>query len=242
MPAIRALFMDLDNTLCDDSGSLRLSLASALPLIRKHIPDATEEIVYQTFRSVNNRHWENYDESPIAALKSGVEVRALIAAETLEALGYPNPALAREIAVQFQKARRETYACYKDAQPVLQALKGRIPLVLVTNGNAEMQREKIERCRLAPWLDAIFIAQEIGVSKPSAEVFTTALAAVHRLPQETLMVGDSAEKDILGAKSAGLQTAWMRRDNRDANAPGLNPDYIVRSMNEVLEIVNQHEQ
>lgn len=241
MPILRALFMDLDNTLADDSGSLRRSLSTVLPTITNHYPDVSEETVYQTFRTINNRHWENYDDSPIASLKSGVEVRTLIARETLEALGYPDPVLAKEIALQFQNARRQTYTCYEDTLPVLQILKGRLLLALVTNGNAEMQREKIENCKLVPLMDAVFIAQEVGVSKPSPRLFELALEMLNVQAHETLMVGDHPVKDIQGAKSAGLRTAWMRRDNRDANAPGLNPDYIVRTMTDVLEIIRIHE-
>ena len=180
MPAIRALFMDLDNTLTNDSESLRLSLTAILPRLSQLRSDLSEEEIYQTFRKVNNRHWENYDESPIAAMTRSVDVRTLIAQETLEALGRPNPKLARELAITFQASRRKTYVCYDDSIPVLQKLQGRIPLILITNGNSEMQREKIARCQLAPYLDAVFIAQEVGASKPSPAIFQKALDSGHQ--------------------------------------------------------------
>lgn len=211
-----------------------------MPLIARRYPELTEESVYATFRRINNWHWENYDESPIAALLKSIDVRAYIAEETLEALGHPDRELARELAIAFQEARRKTYTCYEDTIPVLIALRDCAKLALITNGNGEMQREKIVRCQLEPLLDAIFIAQEAGVSKPSPLLFQMALEAVGTAPDETLMVGDNPSKDIVGAQSAGLITAWMRRDGRDADAPGLCPDYVVRTMHEVQEIVHRH--
>ncbi len=240
MPPIRALFLDMDNTLTDDSGSIRQSLLQVMPLISRRYPELTDENVYATFRRINNWHWENYDESPIAALQSSIDVRAYIAEETLEALGHSDRELARELAVAFQEARRKTYTCYEDTIPVLNALRGQVKLALITNGNTEMQREKIVRCQLEPLMDAIFIAQEAGVSKPSPLLFQMALEAVETAPDETLMVGDNPAKDIVGAQSAGLVTAWIRRNGREADAPGLRPDYVVRTMHEVREIVNRH--
>lgn len=237
---IRALFMDLDNTLANDSESLRLSLAAIMPVLTQLRPDLSSEDIYQTFRKVNDWHWEYYDDSPIAAMTRSVDVRTLIAQETLEALDRPNPELARELAASFQAARSKTYACYDDVIPVLQKLHGRIPLILITNGNAEMQREKIERCRLTPYLNAVFIAQEVGASKPAPPIFQRALDWAGQLPHETLMVGDNPVKDIQGAQNLGIQTAWMRRDGRRVDPPSKKPDYTVGAMTEILEIIEHH--
>ncbi len=232
--------MDLDNTLCDDSGSIRQSLIAAFATVAHRFPTLSEETLYQTFRKINNRHWENYDQSPIAAMTDPIAVRTFIANEFLQALGIFELELAKVLAIRFQEARRTTYACYADTLPFLQRHKGQIHLVLITNGNSEMQREKISRCGLEPWLDSIIVAQERGVSKPSPEIFQHALEAVSSSPGETLMVGDHPEKDIWGAQSVGLLTAWMRRDGRKADTTLTVPDYIVRSMAEVQEIIERH--
>ncbi len=241
MSCISAIFFDLDNTLADDSGSLRQSLEKTLPLITGRYPDLTLEKVYQTFREVNTWHWENYDQSPIAAMRSAQEVRSHIAAETLESLGHSDRELACSMAQIFQAARRATYACYDDTMPVLNSLKENYSLVLVTNGNSEMQREKIVKFGLDQIMDAIFIAQETGCSKPAPEIFHKAMQSVKAKPENSLMVGDHAEKDIQGAKDVGMRTAWMRRDNRSAEVVGPAPDYIVRTMTEIQEIVEQND-
>ncbi len=241
MSSICAIFFDLDNTLADDSGSLKQALEKTLPLISDRYPDLTLTKVYQEFRRVNTWHWENYDQSPIGTMKSAQEVRSHIAAETLESLGYPDRELAGLMAQIFQVERRNTYACYHDTMSVLQSLKTNYSLVLVTNGNSEMQREKIAKCGLEPLMDAIFIAQETGFSKPSPEIFQKAMLSVKAKPESSLMVGDHAEKDIQGAMAVGMRTAWIRRENRSAEVVGQAPDYIVRTMTEIQEIVEQND-
>jgi phosphoserine phosphatase len=241
MSSISAIFFDLDNTLADDSGSLKQSLEKTLPLISERYPELTLTKVFQEFRIVNTWHWENYDQSPIGKMKSAQDVRSHIAAETLEALGHPDMELACTMAQIFQAARRETYECYLDTMPVLQSLKEKYSLVIVTNGNSEMQREKIAKCGLEKVMNAIFIAQETGFSKPSPEIFHKAMQSVKVKPETSLMVGDHAEKDIQGAKAVGMQTAWIRREDRSAEVVGSAPDYIVRTMTEIQEIVEQND-
>lgn len=235
---IRALFCDLDETLIQDKKSAEYSLDRAIPRLLERHPQLTDPEVRAVFRRINNWHWQNFDESPIYGMQCPFETRALIWNETLIELGVEDDELARRCAEAFQQARLESFECYDDTVETLRTLKGTIPIVLVTNGNLAMQRSKIERCGLEPWLDHIFIGQEVGVSKPKPPIFERAIEAVGREPQECLMVGDNLEKDIQGGKAAGLQTAWILR--LDGNAPKPSDptaDYVVHSMTEVREII-----
>ena len=63
---------------------------------------------------------------------------------------------------------------------------------------------------MAALCDVIIDSAQVGVSKPAQRIFTLALAQLGRTPQTAAYVGDSFERDVLGARAAGLRTIWLR--------------------------------
>lgn len=236
---IRALFCDLDNTLTDNTLSLRGSLDEVIPWIRERYSAVPEEAIAHVFWDINDAHWSDFDHSPLRGIRSPVEVWIRICAEILERLGIPDEELAERAGRQFQDLWLARYFAYPDTLPVLRDLKAEIPILLITNGNAEIQWMKIRQCGLEPYLDAVLISQETGVSKPGARMFRQALEIAGVAPGEALMVGDHAEMDILGAKVLGIQTAWMRRPGRRITEADPFADYNVTSMEDVKDIYRQ---
>ncbi len=237
MSLIQALFCDMDETLTADNASISQSIQQVIPVIQRHYEHLETQRIYETYCTVNRWHWEHYDESPIRELSDSIEVRALILREVLREFEIDDGDLAEEVAREFEGWREKTYRCYEDTIPVLQSLCKTLPIVLVTNGNSSMQRGKIQRCGLEPYLKAVVIAQEIGESKPAAKPFEKALEAVGVEPGYVLMVGDHLEKDIGGAKNVGCRTAWMVRNGTPSDNPKPKPDFTVQNMNEVKKIV-----
>ena len=123
----------------------------------------------------------------------------------------------------------------------METLRGKMPIVLITNGHTRIQRAKIESCGIGDYVDAIFIAQEVGYSKPLPEIFSLALEHVGLPAPSVLMVGDHPEKDILGGHNSGLQTAWMQR-KPPTKKQHIQPDYTVYSMKEVLNLIERSNQ
>ncbi len=236
---IRALFCDLDNTLCDNTRSLRQSLDLVIPWIRERYPAVTAEAIHRVFREINDKHWGDYDHSPLRGIQDPIEVWIHIATEIFEHLGISDTELAERTGGRFQDIWLEHYFAYDDTIPVLRCLKPEIPIVLITNGNTAIQWRKIRQCGLESFLDAVLISQETGISKPDPRIFQHALALASVAPAEALMVGDHAGMDILGAKAVGLQTAWMRRPGRVITEPDPLPDYYVATMDEVRDIFQQ---
>jgi putative hydrolase of the HAD superfamily len=85
------------------------------------------------------------------------------------------------------------------------------PVVLVTNGPSDIQRLKIEQTGLADRFQAIVISGEVGIGKPSAGIFRHAIAVsgAETDPSRAVMVGDSWERDVVGAVSCGLRAIWI---------------------------------
>jgi putative hydrolase of the HAD superfamily len=119
-----------------------------------------------------------------------------------------DPALA-EPAFDVFFAQRQRVELYDDALPALRWLGARYPLVAISNGNADIRHTGVGR-----WFRAAFSAREFGGGKPHAPIFHAAAVSVGRLPREVLHVGDDAALDVAGALDAGMQAAWLTRDER----------------------------
>jgi putative hydrolase of the HAD superfamily len=121
---------------------------------------------------------------------------------------------------------------FPEAVATLRALRGLgIRVGVLTNGPSGFQRRKLDVSGLGPELDAIAISGELGVAKPERAAFDKALALLDTRAEETAMVGDSLENDVLGAMNAGLAAAvWMPGKRTGDLPPGA---HLARELTEV---------
>jgi len=99
---------------------------------------------------------------------------------------------------------------YPEVTNVLQQLKSRVKLAIVTSGPA-YQRLKLEVTGLLNYFQVVITRDESGVVKPDPKAFIPAIEVLGVNPSETAVVGDSLEWDILGAKSLGMKGVWINR-------------------------------
>jgi putative hydrolase of the HAD superfamily len=116
-----------------------------------------------------------------------------------------NPLLAEQ-AFEVFFAERQRVTLFADAQPALEFLSARFPLVSVSNGNSDLARVGV-----GSFFRASISAREFGVGKPDPRIFLAAAGALDLQPGEVLHVGDDATLDALGALNAGMQAAWVNR-------------------------------
>ncbi|BEP55331.1 HAD family hydrolase [Variovorax sp. V118] len=119
---------------------------------------------------------------------------------------------------------RQRVTLYDDALPALKWLSERYPLVAVSNGNADLHKTGVGR-----WFRTAFNARAFGSGKPHAPIFRAAAASVGLLPKDVLHVGDDAALDVVGALNAGMQAAWLVRDERPWEH-GARPQLIVPNL------------
>jgi len=107
----------------------------------------------------------------------------------------------------------------------------------VTNGFAATHHDKIDRLGLRERMDAFFIADEVGMLKPDPELFRHACRVLGSEPARTAMVGDRYGRDIVGAHAAGLFTVLLDVHATAVPPEGPQPDAVIRSIGEVLDVV-----
>ncbi|GAB2558632.1 HAD family hydrolase [Gracilibacillus alcaliphilus] len=91
-------------------------------------------------------------------------------------------------------------------------------LAILTNGEEQRQMLKIKQLQLMKWIpdDHIFISGSYGVAKPNKAIFDIVAEGLQCNPEQTIYVGDSYEKDMVGAKQLNWHTVWMNHRHHPA--------------------------
>lgn len=214
MPAAagwQAVLFDLDDTLFDNATFHRAATEETLAeFLRGRGEAADPDQVFRladAVRAAADEMWPDYEANriPIPAVRSGRFQRAL--------QQFGHPVLEEEAAALYERTRDRllaTAALFPGAAEMLSSLAGRRRLGIVTNGPADLQRQKVERLGLGAWIpaDRVIISGEFGIAKPRREIFEAALRAVGCEADRAVFVGDSWRRDVCGALAAGLRAVW----------------------------------
>ena len=246
---VKAIFFDLDDTLC---GYWLASKAGLRATFEKNpVPGkTTEEMIHawgETFREYSPELKEKtklYHEY----LTSGTVTRTHQMQLTLLALGIDDMELAKTLGDSYMFERDRNLKLFPDAIEVLEALHGKYPLGLITNGPADIQNQEVDTLGIRHYMDNIFIEGELRIGKPNQIVFDQAAESVQLMADQILMVGNSFGHDIIPAIEYGWVSAWIRRDTDvpvssrsgkpepiDLSKP--QPDIIISHLTELLPLL-----
>ena len=148
-----------------------------------------------------------------------------------------------DAAYEVYAAARNRIECFADALPALEAIAARLPVVSISNGNADLQR-----IGLRHHFVHCISSRECGVAKPAAAIFHDACARLGLAPANVLHVGDDALLDVIGAHDAGLRTAWLNRRGAKWSDDGalrrdgaaVVPDLQFEDLGELAHWIAQH--
>jgi FMN hydrolase / 5-amino-6-(5-phospho-D-ribitylamino)uracil phosphatase len=134
-----------------------------------------------------------------------------------------------DAAFEIYYAARNAVECFPDALPALTALAARFPLVSISNGNADLARIGLDH-----HFRATITARDMGFAKPDRRIFDAACAKLGVLPEHVLHVGDDPALDVVGARGAGLRTAWLNRGGATWSH-GPAPDLTIASLDALAD-------
>ncbi len=232
---LRALLLDLDDTLLDYSGDVDVSWRTAcVGGCARSSVDAERLVTALTV----SRRW--FWDDPVRQRTERVNMLGAwrkIVEHALVCLGVNDIDLATRVATEYAARRRERMRLFPDTLGALERLRALgVPLGLVTNGDASQQRDKIERHGLGKFFQVVVIEGEFGAGKPDEAVYRHALDTLRVAPCDTCMVGDHLEFDVAGAQRLGLRGIWIDRAGAGLPADAaVRPDDIIRSLTELLE-------
>ena len=176
--------------------------------------------------------------APLKALARWAEVyRHECWFRALADIGINNHVLAEELAARFMQERGACHIVFPEVEGVLKTLQERYQLALLTNGAADMQRDKIAGSHLEPYFKTIVISGEVGIGKPDPQVFQLALAPLAAQPSEAVMVGDSLFRDISGAQQTGIKAIWINRCGMNEPEAAIIPDAHITSLTQLRTVL-----
>lgn len=229
----RAVLFDLDDTLFDHHRSARAALRE---VHRRHLAAAD----FDTFERHHTRYLEEMHLEVLAGRIGLDEARRERFRRVFAALGVTLrdrdvDAVATAYRAGYLAARRAT----EGAAELLAAARPHARVGIVSNNLVEEQREKLEFCGLAPYVDVLMVSEEAGTSKPDPRIFGMALERLDARPEDAVMVGDSWAADIVGAACAGIRPVWFNplRKPRPAEPAGVAEIHALAPVAEVLATI-----
>lgn len=146
--------------------------------------------------------------------------------------------LAKESYALWKTKRLELLILTESTKNMLCELRKSARLVLLTNGDRQVQREKIEACGVSGFFDAIVVGGEQSEEKPARSIFLHCCDLVSVKPEDCVMVGDNLDTDIQGGLNAGFKaTIWLNNNPQVNSNPSPTPHYTIHSVNSLPEIL-----
>ena len=205
---MRAVLFDLDDTLFDHRRSARAALTD---VHRAHGRDTA----YDEFERAHTRFLEEMHLEVLAGRVGLEEARRERFRRVFGSLGVELGDRDVDLtAAAYRDGYKLARRALAGAVELLEALRGRARIAIVTNNLLEEQQDKLQYCALAPFVDALIASEDVGVSKPDPAIFHIALERVGVTPDAAVMVGDSWANDIVGAARAGIRAVWFNPDRK----------------------------
>lgn len=257
---IKAVIFDLDDTLLWDQKSVKKAFESTCLLAKEKYgvdPEKLEEtvrnearVLYSSYETYNFTQmiginpfeglWGNFlDEGEnFRRMKEIVPTYRRDAwTKGLLSLGFDDTDFGAQLAETFPLERKKHPFVYEDTFSVLDGLKGKYKLLLLTNGSPDLQNTKLAITpEIAPYFDSIVISGSIGRGKPDPSIFEHAIKQLNVSIDEAIMVGDNLMTDILGASRVGMKSVWINREKKERNE--VVPDYEIRQLDELFEVLD----
>jgi len=133
---------------------------------------------------------------------------------------------------------RRRLGLYPHARDVLDALRERYPLALVTDAQSAYARAELHRVGLLGYFDPIVVSGDHGYRKPDRRLFQFALDRMKVAAGNAMYVGNDMYRDIFGAREAGLTTVMFDSDQGKKAYRDCVPDYTIGDLRDLLRILS----
>ncbi|MCG2418463.1 YjjG family noncanonical pyrimidine nucleotidase [Aequorivita sp. F47161] len=210
---ITDIFFDLDHTLWDFDRNSGLAFQR---VFQKHNIDLPLTDFLKEYEPINLQYWKKFRENQV----SKVELRRGRLTETFDIFKLKFPLETIDtIAHCYIKELPVDNHLFIDTIDVLDYLSKKYTLHIITNGFEEVQHLKLQNSGIKKYFNTVTTSEETGLKKPHPVIFETALNKAAVISEKSVMIGDSFEADILGAKNAGMHTLFFNYRKENITAP-----------------------
>lgn len=220
---IKAVCLDLDDTLMDNAASSRAGLRALIG----------NDAAWPVWRTTTEEYYARF-------VAGEVGFDTMCTQRTRAFFAAFGEILSDEEAAERERFRmaamQRAWRLFEDALPCLEWLRGAgLRLAVITNAPSAYQRKKIASVGLAGMFDSLVISGDRGVAKPDSRIFDLACGELELERDEVVHVGDRLDTDAEGAVRAGMRGVWLNRGGEDQEVPdGVS---VIESLDELPELL-----
>ncbi|HED05920.1 MAG TPA: TIGR02253 family HAD-type hydrolase [Ignavibacteria bacterium] len=222
---IKAIIFDLDNTLVDFMKMKRRAIEEAIPAMI----DSGLNITYdEASKSIDEIYREQ-----------GIEYQQVFDVFLTRVLKKVDYKILSAGIVAYRRAREASLIPYPHVYPTLnQLMKMGIKMGILSDAPVKEAWLRLAYMNFHHMFDEVVTFEDTGFRKPNAAPFIMILKKMSVEPNEALMVGDWAERDIEGAINVGMKTAFAKYGDT-FNTTQHNADYELNDIKELIDIVKK---
>lgn len=243
---LKALFLDLDDTLCDTTNANE----HAKHLLAEHINSLFEgkvaghDFANRFVRGIYRTSWSPEEQErylPLIQKESENAFRLQLIIDLLahDDIHNISQSTAQSIQDRFNQDRLDAFDFYPGILDFLATARERFTLVVITNGPVLSQVPKVDAIKLKEHVDHIIIGGQEPEQKPHISIFNKALKLAKCEPHEAIHVGDSLKTDIAGALNSGITSLWVQHQQPLDAELGINPHHTVFHPSEIPDKIKQ---
>lgn len=237
---LKALFLDLDETLCDTTGANKKALQAmegkAKELFSNNIDE--KQFAAQYIKGIYRDLDERYSKWLLPVVNEEAFRHALINLILNDAgiNNIPN-GTAEILQKTFDDARTGFFDFFPSIKELLIELRSHFTLVVITNGPAFSQVVKAEKVELHKYVDHIIIGGQEKEEKPAVSIFQKALTLAQCEAHEAMHIGDSLKADIAGANASGICSVWISHNQDLDESLHIIPTHIIENPFQIRDLI-----
>lgn len=207
-PDITDVFFDLDHTLWDFERNSELTYQKIFKKhqINIHLPDFLKVYVPNNTKLWGMYQFDKIDKEELRYQRlkmSFDQLNLSISDQHIDLL-----------ADEYIKYLSTFNHLFAGTETILEYLRPKYKLHIITNGFAEVQEGKLKNSGIAHYFKVIMDSEKAGVKKPNPIIFEKAMNLAKVQPENALMIGDNYEVDVLGARDAGMHALYFNPLNQ----------------------------
>ncbi|WEV43693.1 YjjG family noncanonical pyrimidine nucleotidase [Lactobacillus sp. ESL0684] len=225
----KQIIFDVDDTLIDFAATEDFALHA---LFKKHHWQLTREM-QKRYHAYNQGLWRKLEQGTISYNQLSEQVFQVFLKQNF-GLEVDGKAIMAEYRSYFEQA----YQLLPGVEDALRFAQNDYQLTVLSNGEAFMQRHRLEQAGVEQYFSLIVTSEEAGFSKPDRRVFDYFFDQTTIGPEDTIFFGDGLQSDILGAENYGFASVWYNHRHR-RNDLNLHPMFEVQTYPQFVDLLKR---
>jgi len=241
---LKALFLDMDDTLCDTTKANMIAKQRMDKAIKAHYGEAIDgAAIADAYVQGIYRQWNDEERTRYLAIitqQSESAFRVQLIQDLLAKHSVPevDHQTAQALQENFDIHRLDAFDFYPGIINFLAQARKTFTLVVITNGPEFSQVPKVNAINLHDHVDHVIIGGQEPEQKPARSIFEKALTLANCEAHEACHVGDSLAADIVGAHNSGITSVWIKHQQPLDAELGINPHHTLLHPSEIPELIH----